>query len=273
MTEPKIRPGLHLDPKEQDPAGKPEPAKKSLFHSLFFQGLKAGLPVVLGYVPIGIAYGMMARQAGLSVTQTIFMSATVYAGASQMMAAGMYQEAASLGAIILATFILNLRHLIMSACVMHQVDRAPLGLRLLGAFGITDEVFAVFSTSSEKQSSIWFLLGLVSGTYLAWVTGSAVGAFASGLLPPIVSASFGIALYAMFIALLVPGLKGNLPLAFLVLLSAGMNTIFCQVLPSGWALIAATLISAGVGTFFVHLPDESSPSAPERASRKGSESL
>ena len=83
----------------------------------FLRGMRAGIPVILGFVPVGIAYAIMARQAGFSNVQTCLMSLSVFAGASQMMATGMYAQGASIFAMILATFILNLRHLIMSTCV------------------------------------------------------------------------------------------------------------------------------------------------------------
>ena len=84
----------------------------------YFTGVRAGIPVILGFVPVGIAYAIMARQAGFSAFETVFMSIAVFAGASQMMAVGMYVQGASIIAMILATFILNLRHLIMSTCVV-----------------------------------------------------------------------------------------------------------------------------------------------------------
>lgn len=87
----------------------------------YLAGMHAGIPVILGFVPVGIAYAIMARQAGFSVFETVFMSVTVFAGASQMMAVGMYVQGASIAAMILATFILNLRHLIMSTCVVNRI--------------------------------------------------------------------------------------------------------------------------------------------------------
>lgn len=87
----------------------------------YLTGMRAAVPVILGFVPVGIAYAIMARQAGFSVFETIFMSVTVFAGVSQMMAVGMYAQGAGIIAVILATFILNLRHLIMSTCVINRM--------------------------------------------------------------------------------------------------------------------------------------------------------
>lgn len=119
--------------------------------SRFLYGARAGIPVVLGFIPVGIAYGVMARQAGFSTLETCLMSLSVYAGASEMMAVGMYAQGAGILAIVLATFFLNLRHIIMSTCVFSRMKSSKLGQRLLMAFGVTDESFAIFTTMPEKQ--------------------------------------------------------------------------------------------------------------------------
>ena len=224
---------------------------------LLLSGVRAGLPIMLGYVPIGIAYAVMARQAGLGVGQTCLMSLTVYAGASQMMAAGMLAKQGGFLAIVLATFVLNLRHIIMSTCVMHRMEPTSLRLRLLAAFGVTDESFALFTTGTGKSRSVFFFLGIHAAIYLSWNLGTLLGALAMDLLPPILTASLGISLYAMFISILMPDLPGNGKLALLVLLTALCNTLLCRVMASSWALIVSTLLCAFVGSFFVELKEES----------------
>ena len=184
------------------------------------------------------------------------MSVAVFAGASQMMSTGMYAQGAGLIAMIITTFIVNLRHLIMSTCVMNRMKEGSLPLRLLAAFGVTDESFAIFTTEKEEHRSVFFFLGLITITYTSWICGSAIGALVNDFLPAVVSASFGIALYALFIAILMPGLKGNLRLAILVVITALVNMVLSRFISSGWALIASTLICAGAGVFFVDLGEE-----------------
>ncbi len=220
------------------------------------EGMKAGIPVILGFVPVGIAYAIMARQAGLTVAQTCGMSLSVFAGASQMMAVGMYTQGAGLIAMILATFILNLRHLIMSTCVMNRMKDGKIGSRLLAAFGVTDESFAIFTTVQQEKCTVNYLLGLVMVTYTSWNVGTFIGAVASDFLPAILSASLGIALYAMFLGLLVPNIKGNRRLGLLVLLTALCNTLLSQFMASSWSLIISTLLCAFLGVFFVDLPED-----------------
>ena len=222
----------------------------------FLCGVRAALPVILGTVPVGIAFAVMARQAGLTVAQTSGMSLLVCAGASQMMAVGMYAQGAGLLAMVLATFILNLRHLIMSTCVMHPLRGERTAWKLLAAFGVTDETFAIFTTEREEHHTIPFFLGLVAVIYAAWNLSTLAGALASGLLPDIVSASLGIAIYAMFIGILTPSLTGNWRLLALAALTAVCNTLLGQIIPSSWALIVSTLVCAWLGTFFVDINGE-----------------
>lgn len=231
--------------------------------SQYFSGLRAAIPVILGFMPVGISYGILARQAGFAVSETILMSLTVFAGASQIMAVGMYGQGAGLIAIIIATFILNLRHLIMSTCVINRMKDARTGVKLLAAFGVTDESFAIFTTEPAEKCSAPYFLGFITVSYLSWNAGTAIGAVASGFLPAIVTASLGIALYAMFIGILMPNLRGNRRLSLLVLLTAVVNTILSQFIASSWALILSTLVCAGLGVLFVDLEEEKDPD-PEK---------
>lgn len=226
--------------------------------SQYTAGMRAAIPVILGFVPVGIAYAIMARQAGFTVAQTCGMSLAVFAGASQMMAVGMYVQVASIVAMVLATFILNLRHLIMSTCVINRMRGESTRLKLLAAFGVTDESFAIFTTEKEEHCTGWFFLGLITVTYTSWNVGTLIGAVASDFLPAIVTASLGVALYAMFIGILTPSLPHNGRLAALVVLTAVCNTILTQCMPSSWALIVSTLVCAFAGTFFVD-PDQPAP--------------
>ena len=223
----------------------------------YLNGVRAGVPVILGYIPVGIAYAIMARQAGFTLLQTCGLSVFVFAGASQMMTVGMYAQGASIAAMILTTFMLNLRHIIMSVCIMNKLRSESTKIRLVSAFGVTDESFAIFTTEKEENISIMFFLGLITSTYASWNIGTLIGAVASDILPPLVTASLGIALYAMFIGLLVPDVTKNLRLTMLVILTALCNFILTRFMDGGRALIISALLCAFIGVFFVDLHDES----------------
>lgn len=211
---------------------------------------------MLGFIPVGIAYAIMARQGGFSALQTCLMSLSVFAGASQMMAAGMYGQGAGMAAIILTTFILNLRHIIMSLCVAERMEKTSLAARLVAAFGVTDESFAIFTTVKRENCTIWFFLGIITVTYSSWNFGTLIGALSSDLLPAFLTAALGVSLYAMFVSLLVPGIKGNFRLVALVIFTAVINTVLSRRLDSGWAIIISTLLCAFIGVFFVEIKEE-----------------
>lgn len=157
-------------------------------------GTRSAVPIMLGYVPVGIAYGVMARQAGLNTWQTVLMSLTVYGGASEMMAAGMVAQGAAVLTIVLTTFILNLRHIIMSTCVFNQMQGGRLPVRMLAAFGVTDETFAVYTTTANAPRTPRYFFSMALCSYLSWALGSWLGAIATGLLPPLITAALGISL-------------------------------------------------------------------------------
>lgn len=224
--------------------------KNNSFKSNYLKGMKCGIPVILGFIPVGIAFAIMARQAGFSALEACGMSAVVFAGAAQMMSTGMYAQGAGIAAIVLATFVLNLRHVIMSTVVMERMADGSKAARFAAAFGVTDESFAIFSTEKQENCNIAFFLGLITVTYLSWNVGTLIGAVASDFLPPLVTASLAVSLYAMFIGLLVPSLKGNSGLCALVAFTALCNTVLSSFMASGWALIVSTLLCAFIGSFF-----------------------
>ena len=175
------------------------------------RGVRAGIPVAVGYVPMAMAFGVLATQTHLSVLQAGAMSLFVYAGASQFASLGLLAGGASAAAIVLATLVLNFRHFLLSMALSR---RLPLGegrtatrAAFVLGFGVTDETFVVASLA--KGLTPGFFLGLALTAYLAWLSGTLIGAGFSSLIPPVIARGMGIALYAMFIAILLPGIKAS----------------------------------------------------------------
>ncbi len=216
-------------------------------------GAKAALSICLGYIPIGISYGLLAVQAGLTQFETVLMSALVMAGSSQMMVVGMIGKATVL-TMITAVFFVNLRHLVMSSAVMSRLTPTSLGTKLLGAFALCDESFAVFSLSGSRSAA--HLIGANAVLYGTWVASSALGVVIGQFLPEVVAKGFGVALYASFLALLLPSVRKSHKIALLILLTAVMNTLLQLFLPVSWAVILSMVASAAIGTFFVEVPDD-----------------
>ena len=197
---------------------------------------------------MGIGYAAIAIKAGMTPLQTISMSFLVYAGAGQIIAASMVLSGATAIAIILTNFVVNLRYFVMSTCVLNQIEDSSTPLNILAAHVTVDESFAMFSLSED--SSIWIYLGIAITAWLSWCFGAAIGVFLLDLLPVIVTNSFNISLYALFVAILTPAIKENRQIALLVLITAVLNIVLGQFL-GNWSLIASTLIGAGIGMYLV----------------------
>jgi len=214
----------------------------------FIEGCKKGIPIAFGYVPMGIGYAAIAIKAGMTPLQTISMSVLVYAGAGQIIAASMLLSGATAMAIILTNFVVNLRYFVMSTCVLNQVEKSSLPLNILAAHVTVDESFAMFSLSED--SNIWVYLGIAVFAWLSWIVGAGIGVVVLDILPVIVTNSFNISLYALFVAILVPSIKESKQIALLVLITAVLNIILGQFL-GNWSLIVSTLIGAAVGMYIV----------------------
>lgn len=217
----------------------------------FLSGCLMAAPVILGYIPIGIAFGMMAIQSGFTLIQSCSLSFMVYTGAGQMALCNMMEQNMNLAAILFTVLVLNLRHLIMSAVVMNDLRNLKIFKKCLLAFGVTDEVFAVFSLNANNKRSGWFFFGLAISSWISWNIGTFLGAAGANVLPKIISKALGISLYSMFIALLVPKAKASKNIFFLILLSGGLSWIFSLFVSGSLSVIIAALLAAYLGTFWI----------------------
>lgn len=213
-------------------------------------GIRAGVSIAIGYIPIALTYGLLARSTGLSFAETVAISLIVFAGASQFIALDLIALGTGAMEIILTTFIVNIRQLLFSASINANSRHDSLLHKALYAFGITDETFAVASTSGRTITAP-YMFGLVMMAYSSWVISSGVGFLAGSQLPAVLQESMGIALYAMFIGLLVPSLKKQRKVIVIAAVAAVLNTIFSLLdVSTGWSIVLATLISA-VGIEFL----------------------
>ena len=215
----------------------------------FISGVRASIPACLGVIPVGISIGMLGVRAGLTEIEIILMSVMVMAGSSQLMAISMITQGAALSTIIIGTFFINLRHIVMSSSAMHRIKGTTLFKRLLGAFALCDESFAVFSLSDNSDYS--FLLGSNTALYVSFVGSTVIGTFITSFLPQIVVDSFGIALYAAFLGLLIPGIKHNAKLIMLVIITGLLNCIYQCFLPASWSVILSMISGALIGVWLV----------------------
>lgn len=217
----------------------------------FKNGIASGIPIAIGYLPSAMAFGLLAKAVGASFLDTALFSLLVYAGASQFMAINLISTGVAAIEIILATFLLNLRHMLMSASLAAKLQEKRLGLVALIAFGVTDESFSVAATRKEELSAA-FTLALNFVAYSAWVGGTVLGFLIGEFLPVSLQQSMGIALYAMFAAILVPEVKKSFRLLGLAFGAGAMNWMLSllKILPSGWNLITAMTASALIAAVF-----------------------
>lgn len=214
-------------------------------------GLVRAVPVMLGYVTVGFAYGVLAQNAGLSIFNGVLMSLIVYAGSAQLIGAGMFAMAAHPLSIILTTFIVNLRHLLMSAAIAPRLrDTKTAWSRLeITLFGLelTDETFALHSSTFARETpSKTSLFVSNAAAQVSWIIGSALGMVAGSLIGDIRPFGLDFVLSAMFIALIFMQLQNHRQL----LIAALAGFISMSFLAGGltqWNVILATVIAAAIG--------------------------
>jgi len=220
--------------------------------SSWLSGVKAGLPIGLGYFPIAIAFGALAGQAQLDWTEATLMSLIVYAGASQFVGVGMLLSGAGAVQIITTTFFLNMRHLIMSLAVNDQIRDYPQCRKNFLSFFITDETFALLTLGGAEGTDLdrspSYMTGLLLIAYFGWVLGTAVGGLGAGLIPEDITTSVTIGLYGLFIGLLVPPARKSIRFAFIALSAMIINWLLNKILDQGWAIVLTTVIAAGIGS-------------------------
>jgi 4-azaleucine resistance transporter AzlC len=217
-----------------------------------WQGMRAIWPICVGYFPLGLAFGVLAEKAGLSGLHIFFMSFLVFAGSGQFIAVSMLDAGASALAVILTTFMVNLRHLLMSSSLaVWYRGESRSRLSLLACF-IVDETFAV--NTSRLKAGAWPLTSAISASffaYAAWVGSTVLGGIFGRFIAP---SAFGIdyALIAMFICLLVFQLNGLL-YVLTGLAAALAGTLAALFIPGNAFIVVGAVTGATVGLFLKRL--------------------
>ncbi len=210
-------------------------------------GIKRALPIVLGYIPIGFAYGVLAGKSGLSDANTLLMSLVVFAGSSQFIAVGLFASGTGPAAVILTTFVVNLRHMLMAASLAPFLSGWKKRYLTLFSFELTDETFALHSAQASKLGDCRLeALSLNMTAQLSWVVGTLLGIVASGLIGDVKPLGLDYALAAMFIGLLVGQCENRVRVATAIF-SGGLATLLYL---AGWHqfhIIVATVAGATFG--------------------------
>lgn len=212
----------------------------------FTDGLKAGSSIAIGYFPIALTFGLLAKTTGLSIFEATAMSIFVFAGAAQYISLSLIAAGVAPAVIILNTFIVNIRHFLMTASLNEKMQPDARWKKAIYAFGITDESFSVLAIQQGGKLRTAFAAGVILISYGSWVVFTAVGHLIGANLPQFLQASMSIALYAMFVGLLVPSMRGNRKVVSLAVIAALTNSLFFFTgwLSTGWAIMVSTLVAA-----------------------------
>lgn len=212
--------------------------------AVFWAGVRAEGPILLGVLPFGMIYGALARDAGLAPLTAQAMSSMVFAGSSQFVAAKLFQEAAPALVIVLTIAVVNLRHMLYSASVAEHMRHLPLRWKALLAYLLTDEAYAATIVHYEMEGagpdSHWFFLGAGLALWATWQASTALGIFAGAAIPPSWRLEFALPL--TFIAIVVPMLRERAVVASALV--AGTVALLAHGLPYKLGLLAAA--SAGI---------------------------
>ena len=221
----------------------------------FGRGFGEALPICFGYLAVGFTVAVAAVAHGHPVWSPLLMSATHLSGTSQGAIAGRVDftagPAGGLWEVGLLCLALNLRYLLLALAVAQRLPPGTgLGKRLLVAYGVTDENVAL-AVSRPFGLTVRYLAGVLASSWLGWNAGTALGAFGAAWLPAERLAPLGIALYAMFVAIVVPAARASKPMLLCVALAAAMN-VGLSVLPAGvrppasLAMLVSGVVAAGV---------------------------
>jgi 4-azaleucine resistance transporter AzlC len=213
----------------------------------FLRGVRLGVPVFLGYMPLGMAFGLGAVSVGFTVVQATACSALAIAGAGQLLAVKMI-PAGDLVATLMASGVVNLRYLLFSATMAPHLAGVPRWHQGLLAFTLTDETFAInIADAREGRADRFSMLGVGAISWLGWTLGTLIGALAGSAIGDPTAWGVGFALPAMLTALLVGQLTGKR-----AWVAAGLAAVLAlaltTVLPRDWSLVAAAVVTATVMT-------------------------
>ncbi len=217
-------------------------------------GFCDGIPIGLGYFAVSFTFGILAKKAGLTLFQAVVISLTNLTSAGQFAALGLMGASATYLEMASAQLILNLRYCLMSCALSQKLDaKAPFIHRFLLAHGITDEIFGVAVCKSGKLNP-FYNYGLMNSAIPGWTLGTFFGVISGEVLPERIINALSIALYGMFIAVIIPPAKGNKVLTGIILLSMLMSSFFAKLeifhhVSPGFKIIILTILIAGIAAF------------------------
>ena len=228
---------------------------------LFLRGLRDGLPIGAGYFAVSFAFGIQAVAAGLDAFQTFVLSGSNLTSAGQFAGIGVIKAGGALAAMALTQLVINLRYCLMSCAISQKLaPGVPFWHRWFIAFGVTDEIFAV-SVAAPGRLRPAYSYGLIAAAWPGWAGGSLLGAIAGDVLPDSVSNALSMALFAMFIAIVVPAARDDRRVLVVSLAAAALSAALAfapwtAALSEGMRVVIVTLLIAGAAAWLFPLKDK-----------------
>ena len=231
------------------------------------KGLSDGLPIGIGYLPVSFAFGVTASSKAVQPLISLLISMTNLTSAGQLAGVEIVATAtvatflSALFQIVLTQLVINARYFLMSLTLSQKLEtRFTILDRVLCAFGITDEIFGVAIAKTEPISKK-YMLGLITLPYFAWATGTILGAIMGNVLPEFISNALSIALYAMFIAVVIPAVTFDKKVFPVVIIAIGLSCLFfftpaLSTIPTGITYIICALVASIFGAIFFPIKDE-----------------
>ena len=219
----------------------------------FARGATHGIPIALGYFSVSFGFGIVAVQSGLKAFEAVIISLTNLTSAGQAMGVAVIAAGGTLVEMAATQLVINLRYALMAISLSQKLDDSfTTPHRLLAAYGITDEIFAV-SAAQDCKIKPSYMYGMISVSAAGWVGGTLAGAVANMLLPASLTAAMGIMLYGMFIAIIIPPAKSNHKVLTVIIIAAVLSSVFKYLLPAvsfGFAIIISSIAASVIGAIF-----------------------
>ena len=235
--------------------------KKGLNVSEFRQGIKDGIPICLGYFSVSMAFGLTTVLSGMPLWSAVVISLSNLTSAGQFAGVNILLAHGTMIELIMTMLIINIRYFLMSLSVSQKIKpTVKMKQRLAIAYGITDEIFAV-SMQHKGELTGSYMFGLILTPVLGWTSGTLFGAVASSFLPDALTNAMGIALYGMFIAIIVGPAREEKSVAFTVGLAIAASFLFAYLpglrnLSSGWVIILITVLVSGIAAWLFPIKED-----------------
>ena len=216
----------------------------------FKKGLKDGIPIATGYIAVSFTLGIAAKKVGMSAFQATLMSFLNLTSAGEFAAIGLIGAGSSYLEMAITQFIINIRYFLMSCALSQKLEKnLPFFHRFFLAFGITDEIFGL-SVSVPDKLNPYYTYGMMTLAIPSWALGTCLGVITGNALSPRILSAFSVALYGMFLAVIVPPARKNKILAGIVIISMFMSGLFSKLpiiknMSSGFQIIILTILIAG----------------------------